>query len=117
MPRHSILVATENKRAVEYITTYFQDTESIPTIIRSKRDLSAMTSCKPDILFFETDWAGKRAASWLNELKEARERFRCIGLGRKGQHKFRWDGLVDFPLDDRAFRKVVFSAVAFPNPV
>jgi CheY-like chemotaxis protein len=117
MPKKNILVATENKKAVEYITDFYQDTDSIPTIIRAKRDLSAIAACHPDFMFIESDWAERRALSRIKELKESREGFRAIGLGNRGQSKFEWDALLNYPLEERPFRKTVYSMVTFPNPV
>jgi CheY-like chemotaxis protein len=117
MPKHSILVATANKKAVEYITAFFQDTESIPTIIRAKGDLPAIVACQPDYAFIESDWADKRTVTRLDEIKGQNSAFRCFGLGRKGNNKYQWDKSIEFPLDDKMFRKALYATIQFPDPV
>lgn len=117
MPKQSVLVATENKKAIEHLIIYLRDTESVPTVIRRKSDLSAISSCEPDLVFVESEWVDKRVASRLDQLRAARPKLGCFGLGARGQSRYAWDGVIDFPVDDKQFQKTVLSKIVLPNPV
>src|SRR3990167_7292891 len=105
MPKKSILVATDNKKAVEFLSAYFADTQSIPTIIRSKPDLSILPSCRPDFIFVQGDWADQRTLGRLKQFKSDHPKVKCFGLGSIPEG-LSWDDLVELPIDEKQFRKV-----------
>ena len=117
MSKRSVLLATENKKAIEHLITYLQDTESVPTVIRRKSDLAAISSCEPDLIFVESEWVDKRVANRLDQLKASRPKLGCFGLGARGQGRYAWDGVIDFPVDERQFQKTVFSKIDLPHPL
>ena len=81
MPKQSILVATANGKGIDFLSAYFADTQSIPSVIRSKGDLSALSDCHPDVMFFEGDWVDKRALERLEELKRNFSKLKSFCLG------------------------------------
>ena len=117
MPKQSILVATENGKVIDFLSAYFADTQSIPSVIRSKGDLSALSDCHPDVMFFEGDWVDKRALERLEELKRNFSKLKsfCLGSGEPGG--FSWDGNLELPLDEKVFRKVVLEQIELPDPI
>jgi len=117
MSKRTILIVTENNKSIEFLTAYFADTKSIPTIIRSKADLSAISSCQPHLLFFQSDWADQRAIKRLAPLKSAFPKLKSFSLGRPSMDGFSWDGEIELPIDEKAFRRTVLSKMEFPNPL
>src|SRR3989338_11451977 len=102
MSRQAILAATDNAKAIEFLTAYFSETESIPTVVRSKSDLSVFFSCEPDVVFFQGDWVDRRVASRLVQFKSGRPKLKCFSLGTVRQDGFDWDGGIDLPIDEKA---------------
>ncbi len=117
MSRQNIAVASDNKKAVEYITTYFTDTESIPTVIRTKSDLSVLFSFKPDIVFFQGDWLDQRSAVKLNQFKTENPNIKYFSLGNISADGINCDGKLELPIDERLFRKVLLTHAPLPDPV
>ncbi|MBI1978036.1 MAG: response regulator [Candidatus Omnitrophica bacterium] len=117
MARQSILVATDNSKAIEFFTTYFSDTQSTPTVIRAKSDLSAFFSARPDFVFFQGDWFDLRTKNKLVEYKSRYPKAKYFVLGHPIQAGFTWDGILEFPVEGRSFRKVVLNRADLPNPI
>jgi len=117
MPRQTILVASENKKAIEYIADYFSDTESVPTIVRSKSDVSNLFNFKPDVLFFQGDWLDQRLSSRLSQFKFEKPTAKYFSLGNLSADGIHWDGKLELPIDERSFRKSILSHVALPSPI
>lgn len=117
MPKRTIVIASENKKAVEYITDYFSDTESIPTVIRSKSDLPVLSSLKPDVIFFQGDWLDQRASSRLNEFKAQNPNIKYFSLGNPSSDGMSWDGKLELPIDERMFRKILLGKISLPDPI
>ncbi len=117
MAKQNVLIATENSKSIEFLTAYFSDTQSIPTIIRSKTDLSAISFCQPHLMFFQSDWADQRAINRLVQLKSASPKLKSFSLGHPNMDGFSWDGEIELPVDERAFRRTVLSKMEFPNPL
>ena len=117
MPRQTVLIATENNKSVEFSAAYFSDTQSIPTVIRSKADFSTLSSCQPHLVFFQGDWVDQRTLSRLNHFKAAYPKLKCFSFGPVNHSGFSWDGEIGLPIDEKAFRKVVLSKVELPNPI
>lgn len=116
MPKHSIFLVTANPKAVATITTYFSDTDSIPSVIRSKGDYSALFSSKPDLVFFQGDWADSKAIARFAQFKNDFPKVKFFSLGEAETPGFAWDGAIEFPIDEKAFRKAVLAKVEFPKP-
>ena len=117
MPRQTILIATENNKSVEFLTAYFADTQSAPTIVRSKADFSTLSSCHPSVIFFQGDWVDPRTTSRLNHFKSALPKLKCFSLGPVSQSGFSWNGEIELPIDEKVFRKAVLSKMELPNPI
>lgn len=117
MPKRAIVIASENKKAVEYVTDYFSDTESVPTIIRSKSDFSALFTFKPDIVFFQGDWLDQRITSRLSQFKTENQKVKYFSLGNVSSDGVHWDGKLEFPIDERAFRKTLLNQMTLPDPI
>jgi CheY-like chemotaxis protein len=117
MSKRSILVSTQNQKAIEYVTTYFQDTASIPTIIRSKYDLSSLSACTPDVFFLEAEWLQKRAIKEIEDMRKRHPQVKLIALGYGGDADFKWDGRIGFPIEDKSYRNALFDVFTFPNPI
>ena len=117
MPKQGILVATDNKKTIEFLTQYFADTQSIPTIIRSKGDAAALFSCQPDILFFQGDWCNQRVAKRLTQFKSQRPQLKCFTLGHVAQDRFSWDGEIELPIEEKSFRKTILTKMKFPEQI
>src|SRR3989338_4565649 len=106
MARQAILIASDNSKSIEFLTAYFSDTQSIHTIIRSKADLSALSSCRPHLLFFQGGWVDQRSIGRLMQCKAAvSSNLKCFSLGSVRHDGFSWDGANDLPIDEKAFRK------------
>ena len=117
MPKQNIVIASENKKAVEFIGTYFSDTESIPTVIRSKVDISILFSNKPNLIFFQGDWLDQRLASRFQQLKQENSNCRLFSLGNVSSEGISWDGNLELPIDERAFRKSLLSKAPLPESI
>lgn len=117
MPRQAILIATDNNKAVEFLTAYFADTQSIPTVVRSKADLSHLFSCPADLIFLQGDWVDGRAASHLAQLKAGDSELKCFSLGSPRQSGFSWDGSIELPIEEKSFRKTVLAKMRFPSQI
>ncbi len=116
MVKQTILIATDNNKSIDFLTAYFADTQSIPTIIRSKSDLSALSSCQPSVVFFQGEWVDQRSIGHLIQFKSSCPKLKCFSLGSVRQDGFSWNGAVELPIDEKAFRKTVLSKMDFPNP-
>ena len=117
MSKREVIIASENKKAVEYIADYFSDTESIPTIVRSKSDLSVLLTFKPDLVFFQGDWLDQRIVSRLTQFKTENPKVKYFSLGNPSSEGVHWDGKLEFPIDERAFRKSLLNQVVLPEPI
>jgi hypothetical protein len=115
--KHSIFLITANPKAVAAITAYFSDTESIPSVIRSKGDYSTLFSSKPDIIFFQGDWADSKTTSRFAQFKSEFPRTKFFSLGETGSPGFAWDGSIEFPIDEKVFRKTVLAKSEFPKSI
>ena len=104
MSRRTIVIATDNNKSVEFLTAYFADTQSIPTVIRSKADLAVLSSCQPDLIFFQGDWVDQRNIGRLVQIKSAFPKVKCFSLGQVNQDGFSWDGGIELPVDEKPFR-------------
>ena len=117
MSRQLIFIATDNQKAVEFITAYFADTQSIPSIIRAKADLSVLFSCKADMVFLQDLWIDQRFNRRLVEFKEANPTLRCFCLGTMPPDGAAWDAGIPYPLDERVFRKTILAKVELPQTI
>ena len=117
MPRHSVLLATDNSKAVAAITAYFSDTDSIPSVIRSKGDCAVLFSSKPNFVFFQGDWVDSKMTARLIQFKKEYSKAKFFTLGEAASPGFAWDGSVEFPVDEKNFRKAVLAKTEFPKPV
>ena len=117
MSKQAILIASENKKAVEYIADYFSDTESIPTIVRSKSDLPLLFTFKPDVIFFQGDWLDQRISTRLVQFRIDNPNMKFFSLGNLSFDGAKWDGKLELPIDERVFRKTLLNQVPLPEPV
>lgn len=117
MPRQSIFIATDNQKAVEFITAYFAETGSIPSIIRSKSDLSVLFDCRPNVIFLQDIWIDRRLMRRLAKFKSEFSKMKCFCLGTVPPNEFAWDGGLHYPLDEKVFRKAILSKMEFPSPI
>lgn len=117
MAKQTIFVATDNKKAVEFIAAYFGDTRSIPTVIRSKTEISSIFSCHPDLLFFQGDWVDPKVAARLTQLKSEQPKLKCINIGGAYPDRFSWDVSLMVPIDEKEFRKAILGKMEFPSPI
>lgn len=117
MSRKAVFIATDNSKSAEFLTAYFSETESAPTLIRSKVDLSVLFSCKPDFLFLQGDWADQRAIIRLNRLKSEYPKLKCFSLANPRQDGFEWDSVLELPFDEKVFRKILLARVELPDPI
>ncbi len=117
MPKQAIFIASENKKAVEYIADYFSETESIPTIVRLKSDLSILSTFKPNFAFFQGDWLDQRVSGRLSQFKTENPNVKYFSLGNLSFDGVNWDGKLELPIDERTFRKSLLSQVSFPEPI
>ena len=117
MPKRSIFLVTANPKAVQAITAYFSDTESIPSVARSKGDYAALFSLKPDLVFFQGDWVDSKLAVRLVEFRTESPKTKFFSLGKASSAGFAWHGSIEFPIDEKAFRKTILAQVEFPNPI
>jgi len=117
MSRKSILIASDNQQAAEFLSSYFADTQSIPTIIRSKADLSALSSCRPDVLFFQGDWVDQKMTSRLAQLKAGSGDLKSFALGPVSMDGVPWDGVLDLPIDEKLVRKTLLGKMEFPERI
>ena len=115
MPKRSVFVATENRKAIEFLTAYFADTQSIPAVARSKADLALLFSTAPYFVFLQTDWVDSQVAGQLCELKSKAPKMKYFGLGRVTDELVSWNGSFELPLEEKSFRKVVLSEVDLPE--
>src|SRR3989338_9747252 len=95
MPKQTVLIATGNHKAVEFLTAYFADTQSVPSVIRSKSDLSAFYACSPDLVFFESSWVDGRVAGRLSQFKAGHPKLKSFSLGPAAREGLQWDGALD----------------------
>jgi len=118
MPRRSILVATGNKKAVELLTAYFADTQSIPAVIRSPADCADFLSkAELDFIFLDPDWIDERNLGQFKGLKSKNPSSKWLALGHPKVHQFPWDAEIELPIDEKQFQKIIFSHVAFPKRI
>ncbi|MBI3999071.1 MAG: response regulator [Candidatus Omnitrophica bacterium] len=117
MSRQSIFIATDNTKSAEFLTTYFSETQSIPTLIRSKADLSVLFSCQPDLVFIQGDWMDQRVVNRLKQFKLEHPKIKYFSLGNARHDGFAWDGVFELPFDEKVFRKIVLAKVELPNPI
>lgn len=117
MSKQAIVIASENKKAIEYITNYFSDTESIPTIVRSKSDLPILFTFKPDVIFFQGDWLDQRTSERLSQYKTKIPSMKYFSLGNLSADGVSWDAKLELPIDERLFRKSLLGEVVFPEPI
>jgi len=118
MPKQAILVATENKKAIEFLTAYFADTQSTPTIIRSKQDIDVLFDLKPDFIFVQAEWIDGRLSELLRQFKTKLPKLRLFCLGRSPHEAVsNWNGVFEFPLDEKLFRKTLLAHVEFPPKI
>ncbi len=117
MAKQTILVASDNKKVVEFITAYFADTRSIPSIIRSKADLSPIFSCPPGLLFFQEEWTDPKIVARLTQLKSEHPKLKCFGIGGRHSDQFPWDDSLAVPIDEKTFRKAILAKAELPNPM
>lgn len=117
MPRQSILAATENKKAIEFLTAYFSDTQSIPSVIRSRTDFADILSNDLNFIFLDPDWLDERNVGRFKELKSKAPQSKWFALGHPRTHSFQWDAEIELPIDEKQFQKVLFSHVVFPTQV
>ena len=117
MPNQTILVASDNPKAVEFLITYFSETQSILTVIRSKADLATVSLMKPNFIFFQGDWIDAKTSSRLNQFKSENPELLCFHLGPLRHAGFSWEGEIEFPLEEKAFRKVVLNKIKYQNPL
>src|SRR3989338_2588351 len=117
MPKRTIVVATENSKAVSFFSEYFRDTASIPTVIRDRHDFAELAACRPEVVFIESDWVNREVAAQLKRFASQTSSFRCFGLGTGAEGAYEWSGILSFPIDQEELIRVVFPAFALPNPV
>ncbi len=117
MPKQNIVVGTDNRKASEFLVNYFSDTLSVPTVIRAKTDSSSACELGADYIFLQTDWVDTGLRHALSELRKAGKRVKYFGLGRQAEHHEFWDGVFDFPLEEKIFRKAFLSKVPLPNTI
>lgn len=117
MSRKSIFIVTDNPKSAEFLTGYFSETESAPTLIRSKSDSSQLFSLKPDFLFFHGDWADQRAIARLKQLKSNCPKLKCFSLGNPREGGFSWESVLELPFDEKIFRKILLSSIEVPDPI
>lgn len=117
MPKRSIFLVTANPKAVRAIAAYFSDTESIPSVVRSKGDYVTLFSSKPDFVFFQGDWVDSKLVARLVQFRTESPKTKFFSLGDANSTGFAWHGSIEFPIDEKAFRKTVLAQVEFPNPI
>ena len=115
MAKRSVFVATENRKAIEFLTAYFSDTQSIPAVIRSKTDLTLLFSTLPHFVFLQADWVDAEVAQRLRELQSKTSKIKCFSLGRVTNETVSWNGNFELPLEEKSFRKAVLSEVDLPE--
>lgn len=116
MPKRSIVVATDNKKTAQFFSDYFDDTVSTPSFIRTKPNLSALFSLKPDFVFLQGEWLDSRISKRLGELKKENPKMKCFSLGYVGD-SIDWCAKIEVPIEEKQFRKQLFEHVEFPDPV
>ncbi len=117
MPKKSILIATDNQRAIEVITSYFQGTESAPIVVRAREIVKDLKGHVFDYIFFERGWMGERETLQLKQLRINGAKVKFVALGKSEENGFAWDHEIMFPIAEKEFRKVVFGISQFPNPL
>ena len=117
MPKRSIFLATANSKAIVAIAAYFSGTESIPSVIRSKGDYTTLFSSKPDFVFFQGDWVDSKTVVRLVQFKDESPKTKFFSLGETNSAGFVWDGSIEFPIDEKAFRKTILAKAEFPDPI
>ena len=117
MPKQQVVVAAENQKAIEFLTAYFSDTLSVPTVIRSKAHVSRLFLSDPDFVFFEGSWSDRLTGDRLTKLKKECPKVKCFSLGSAPNGHFSWDGEIELPIEEKSFRKILFGKVRFPDPL
>jgi len=117
MPKQTVLIATANHKAIEFLTSYFADTQSVPTVIRSKSDLSAFFSCSPNLVFFDSSWVDGRSAGRLSQFQSEHPKLKSFSLGPAAREGLQWDGALELPVDERTFRRVVLPKMEYPEKI
>ena len=117
MPRQTIIVATDNKQIVEFITMFFSDTQSVPTVVRSKTDLHDVLVKDGTLVFLQSDWVDQRSVKRLNQTKSKYPNSTWIALGTSKGQPFSWSGQIDLPIETKDFRRVVFSKMEYPPKI
>ena len=117
MPQQAVFIATDNKKAVEFLAAYFSETQSAPTVIRLRADLSVLFSCRVNLLFLQSDWADEKMMGKLAEFKAAHPELKCFSLGTAPKGAISWDGEIELPIEEKAFRKIILHKIGLPDPI
>ena len=117
MPKRFILAATENKKAIEFLTAYFTDTQSIPAVIRSRADFTDVLPNGLNFILLDPDWLDERNVNRFKELKTKHPQSKWLALGHPKIQLFQWDGEIELPIDEKQFQKIMFAHTAFPKQV
>lgn len=118
MPKRNVLVATDNKKAIEFFVGYFADTQSAPSIVRSKHDLDVLSDLKrADFIFIQADWLDEQSLDWLKELKLRLPKVWLFSLGHSDQESVPWDEVLEFPVDEKLFRAAILKRIEYPPTI
>ncbi|OGW82004.1 MAG: hypothetical protein A3G33_04460 [Omnitrophica bacterium RIFCSPLOWO2_12_FULL_44_17] len=118
MSKLKICVGTENKKAIEFFSDYFGETQSVPSIIRSKADVGAIFTGTPDMIFIEGGWVDNRLVESLTDMKHKNRDLKCFQLGYvSSPESFQFLGKVELPIDEKAFHKVVLPHMQYPERI
>src|SRR3989338_6302705 len=111
MAKRSLLLASDNPKIAEFITAYFSETQSIPTIIRSKTDFHVLFPREADFFFLDGSWIDAKVVKLLHEIRSQASKAKFFSFGNPSETGFHWDGCVECPIDERAFRRVLLPKV------
>ena len=117
MSKRFILAGTENKKAVEFLTAYFSETQSIPAAVRSRTDFSDVLTSDLNFVFLDPDWIDERNLIRFKELKLKYPHSKWFALGHPKNQLFQWDAEIELPIDEKQFQKIMFAHIAFPKQV
>ena len=116
MPKKTVFVASDNRKAVEFIAGYFADTQSIPSIIRVKSDLPVLFETRAHMVFIQSEWLDKATIQHFSGYKVKTPDMKLFVLGRPPSDCSP-DGEIEFPVDDKAFRKTVLAQISYPEKI
>lgn len=117
MAARKIIIATDNNKSIEFLTNYFSDTESIPTIIRSQADLEHLNQLRIDFIFVDSHWVNKTFVNQIRALKEKQPPLKCLVLGHAEEAARIADAEIECPIDEKVFRRILLSKIAFPPKI